>query len=60
MKSEVVGRPTRLATVVDEAPSRVMVVLRGLFDCMTYMVIPDPEMIGEWRLGLGEGVQAYL
>ena len=59
MKSEVVGRPTRLATV-DEAPSRVMVVLRGLFACMTYMVIPDPEMTGEWRFGLGEEVHAYL
>ena len=59
MKSEVVGRPTRLA-IVDEAPLRVMVVLRGLFACMTYMVIPDPEITGEWRLGLGEGVHAYL
>jgi hypothetical protein len=43
------GRPTILA-VVDMFPSRVMVVLTGLYDCMTRIVIPDPGiMTGEKR-----------
>jgi hypothetical protein len=46
------GRLMILA-VVDMFPSRVMVVLTGLYDCMTKIVIPDPKiMAGEKRFGL--------
>src|ERR1700683_5087636 len=41
-KSAGPGKFARLA-VVDVFPSRVMMVLRGLYDCITKRVIPDPD-----------------
>ena len=49
-----------MVAIVGVSPSIVIVALRGLFDCMTKMLIPDPDPVTNEQLFLIELKDARL